>query len=108
MEAGAGLPASGEIAAGSFMSWCIAGSITTPGTAAPPPCPGRSPLEELEACVRSSSYFVLSGARGRRADATVVRHLVPEANHRLGTIVLVSHRAEAGGAENEVPAGPRL
>jgi hypothetical protein len=33
MDVGAGLPASGEIAAASFMSWIIAGSITAPGRA---------------------------------------------------------------------------
>jgi hypothetical protein len=36
MDAGAGFPASGEIAEASFVScisWTIAGSVTTPGTA---------------------------------------------------------------------------
>jgi hypothetical protein len=32
MDFGAGLPASGEIVAASFMPWAIADSITTPGT----------------------------------------------------------------------------
>jgi len=38
--------------------------------------------------------------------APLARHLVPEPDHRVGPIVLVPHRAEAGRPEEEVPARP--
>src|SRR5262245_32766447 len=36
-----------------------------------------------------------------------VRGLVPEANHRLRQVMLVPHRAEAGRAQQEIPACSR-
>src|SRR5713226_3673150 len=65
-------------------------------------------LEELPPFLRSSPCFLLVSPRLRRADAPLVRHLVPEADHRLGSIVLVPHRAETGRTEQEVPARPRF
>src|SRR4029450_10577088 len=41
-----------------------------------------------------------------RADMRFVRHFVPEADHRLGSIVFVPHHAQAGRAEHEEPSGP--
>jgi hypothetical protein len=37
-----------------------------------------------------------------------VRNLVPEVDRRLGPVVLVPHRAEAGRAQQKVPARPRF
>src|SRR2546427_12567323 len=64
-------------------------------------------LEELPPFLRSSLCFLLVSPHLRRADAPLVRHLVPEANHRLGPIGFVPHRTETGRSEQEVPARPR-
>src|SRR5437899_1501890 len=65
-------------------------------------------LEELPPFLRSSPCFLLVSPRLRRADAPLARHLVPEADHRLGSTMLVPHRTETGRAEQEVPARPRV
>src|SRR5437773_9941498 len=75
--------------------------------AAPPRCPRPTELEERTACVRSSSYLATPAYRGP-ARARLTSRLVPEANHRIGPIVLVPHGTQAGRAEEEVPARPGL
>src|SRR6266540_7570192 len=65
-------------------------------------------LEELPPFLCSSPCFLLGSPHLRRADAPLARHLVPEADHRLGPIMLVPHRTETSRAEQEVPARPRV
>src|SRR5262245_10801269 len=74
--------------------------------AAVQPCP-PSPLGKSPAFLCSSSCLLLMLLRLDRADARL-RHLVPEADHWLGSIVFVPHHAQAGCSEHEEPAGSRL
>src|SRR5207237_2168366 len=58
--------------------------------------------------LRSSPCLLLVSPHRRRADASWVRNLVPEADRRLGPAMFISHRTEAGRAQQEVPARPRF
>jgi len=73
-----------------------------------PWCPNALPLEELPQSSRSSPCFLPLSPHLLRVAAPFVWHLVPETNHRIGTIVLVSQGTEAGRAQQEIPAGARL
>src|SRR3989442_8361428 len=77
--------------AGAVQPWCPPLSLEEP-----PPFWSRSP------------WLLLIPPRLGRADALFARHLVPEADCRLGPIVLVPHDAQAGPSEQEVPARARV
>src|SRR5262249_9172191 len=69
--------------------------------AAHPWCPRTTSL-------RSSKYLLLTHACRGRADVRLVWRFVPEVDHRIGVMVLVPERADAGRAEKEILAGPGL
>src|SRR2546425_6909199 len=71
--------------------------------ARPAGCPRSSREESPFSC--SSSCPPMSA---RLDDAPFERHLVPEADRRLGSIVLIPHDTQAGRSEQEVPARPRV
>src|SRR2546427_13245798 len=64
-------------------------------------------LEKPPPFLCSSSCRLPMPLHLRRADAPCARSLVPEADHRLGPVMFVPHRAETGRSEQEVPARSR-
>src|SRR5213076_127584 len=97
------------------------GMTTTSRRRPGPGAPGdesRSPTRGLQGVVAGSARSTrqlfcahrraFSRCSRTWADAPFVRHLVPEADHRLGPIMFVPHRTETGRSEQEVPARPRV